>query len=395
MLQINSRFNFTSQNNLFIPFVLFIWVMAIPFKNSIYQLTLASIIFSCVFLIIKHKDYSTFRALITRDRILLYGVSLILLSMTVSNVFGLNPQDAFTAQLKFFYKYVLIFFALLYLHDKKYFSLKLLTLFILLSLSIQSINGIYQQLVSTDIFNDRLLQDGGLTGSFSSRNVFGLFMLISSALFFIHLQTKSVTNKLMPPLILILLSISIFGLLFSYSRASWVAFASFYFIVLFSSKKTTNFLALLLPPFIALLFLLTDDNLMIRLEQLLFGDDSNRFEIWDWAFNSFKENWLLGYGLESWSMIKDVPPYRFVHNSILEVALYLGIIGLFSYVFLSLHILIKSLQCQRIGLFALGIALFVVSLFDHNVIEGKLFLPILTLYAVYVIIASQQNQLKQ
>ena len=391
----NDRFNFNSQNNLFIPFILFIWVMAIPFKNSIYQLTLVSIILSCVFLIIKHKDYSTFKSIITRDKILLYGISLILLSMTVSNAFGLNPHDAFVGQLKFFYKYILIFFALLYLHDKKYFSLKLLTFFILISLSIQAMNGLYQHIISTDVFSDRALQDGGLTGSFSSRNVFGLFMLVASALFFVQIQTKPALNKLMP-LMLILFSISVYGLLFSYSRASWVAFASFYFIILFSSKKITTFLVLLVPPIIALTLLLSSENLVLRLEQLLSGSDSGRLEIWLWAFNSFKESWLLGYGLESWSMIEDVPPYRFVHNSILEVALNLGVIGLFSYTFLAFHILRKSIQSQGTAvLFALGIALFVISLFDHSIIEGKLFLPILTLYAAYVIMASLQNEPKQ
>lgn len=366
--------------------------MAIPFKNSIYQLALVSIILSCVFLIIKHKDYSSFKSLITRDKILLYGISLILLSMTVSNTFGLNPHDAFVGQLKFFYKYILIFFALLYLHDKKYFSLKLLTLFILISLSIQAMNGLYQHIVSIDIFSDRALQDGGLTGSFSSRNVFGLFMLVSSALFFIQIQTKPAQNKL-KALMLILFIISVYGLLFSYSRASWVAFASFYLIILFSSKKITNFLVLLIPAIIALTLLLSNENLVLRLEQLLSGSDSGRLEIWLWAFNSFKESWLLGYGLESWSMIEDVPPYRFVHNSILELALNLGVIGLFSYMFLAFHILRKSIQSQGVaGLFALGIALFVISLFDHSIIEGKLFLPILTLYAAYVIMASLQNE---
>ncbi len=390
MLKIKNLLNLDAHNNLFIIFCLLLWIMALPFKNSIYQLAIIMINISFLFIIIKNKDSSTLKSLITRDKILLSAILVLLSSMAVSNLFGLNPQDAFIAQLKFFYKYILVFFALLYFYDKKYFSLKVLTTIILISLSIQALNGLFQHVTSTDIFSSRVLQSGGLTGSFSSRNVFGLFMLISAALFFVQIQMKSTPHKLMP-LMLFLFSISVIGLLFSYSRASWLAFDIFYFIILFSAKKGTILLTLIIPPAIISLFLLTNDSLVFRLEQLLAGNDSNRIEIWLWTFNSFKENWLLGYGLESWSMLKDVPPYRFAHNSILDVALHLGVIGLFSYIFLSLHIIKKAFQCHGLGLFALGVALFVISLFDHSVLEGKLFLPILTLYAAYVIMASQQN----
>lgn len=394
MLKIKNLLNLDAHHNLFIIFCLLLWIMALPFKNSIYQLAIALINISFLFIIIKNKDFSTLKSLLMRDKTLLSAILVLLSSMTVSNIFGLNPQDAFIAQLKFFYKYILVFFALLYLYDKKYFSLKILATIVLISLSIQALNGLFQHITSTDIFSSRALQSGGLTGSFSSRNVFGLFMLISSALFFMQIQMKSAPRKLML-LMLFLFSISVIGLLFSYSRASWLAFAVFYFIILFSAKKGTILLTLIIPPTIVSLFLLTNDSLVLRLEQLLVGNDSNRIEIWLWTFNSFKENWLLGYGLESWSLLKDVPPYRFVHNSILDVALHLGIIGLFSYVFLSFHIIKKAFQCQGLGLFALGVALFVISLFDHSVLDGKLFLPILTLYAAYVIMASQQNEYQQ
>ncbi|MEO1926580.1 MAG: hypothetical protein ABGY08_11425, partial [Gammaproteobacteria bacterium] len=95
---------------------------------------------------------------------------------------------------------------------------------------------------------------------------------------------------------------------------------------------------------------------------------------------------------DSWHLIKNVPPVQFVHNSILDVAVHLGVLGVFSYTLLSLHILRKSFLCHGTGAFALGVALFVISLFDHSVLRGKLFLPILTVYAIYVIIAAHHRE---
>jgi len=391
ILTMTSVFKFNKQNNFFIPASLFIWIITIPFKNAVYQVAIAFLLISCVFIIIKNKDYSTFKSVITRDKVLLSGITLLFISMTVSNYFGLNPSEAFIEQLKFFYKYIFIFFALLYLHEKKYYSLKLLIIFILISLSIQALNGVYQHVVTTDFFTARTLAGAAITGSFPNQNVFGLFMIISSALFLVQIQTKHSPSRL-TPIMLMLFIISIYGLLFSYSRASWVAFSTFYLIMLISTKKMTHFLVLVIPLILALILFLSNVGLMNRLEQLLIGHDSGRFEIWLWAINSFKESWLLGYGLDSWHLIKNVPPVQFIHNSILDVAVHLGVLGVFSYTLLSLHILRKSFLCHGTGAFALGVALFVISLFDHSVLRGKLFLPILTVYAIYVIIAAHHRE---
>lgn len=370
---------------------LLLWLLTIPFKNSIYQVSLFLISIIAITDIIKFKDYKTVKSLINRDKLLSIGIALLLVSMTLSSYFGLNPSNSFEVQMKFFYKYILLAFALQYLFAKRYFSLKILTSFIVFSLSIHIINGLYQSITSYDLFYNYGLHHQALSGAFQNRNIYGLFMLISSCILSILVSRRELKQWL--PMTGILLAASIYCLIFSYSRASWLSYAAFYLILFFNSSRQHRLLAGTIPVMIAIVLFSTSESLLERLNQLLVGFDSGRIDIWLWAAAAFKQNWLLGYGLETMALIDGAPNYQFVHNSILEIAISLGFIGLCAYGIIASRILITAFQFTP-RLFAMGIALFIVSLFDHSILDGKRFIPILMLYATYIMMFSYQKHEK-
>jgi hypothetical protein len=82
--------------------MLLLWSLTIPFKNSVYQISIFIISAIAITHIIKYKDIHTVKHLLSRDKLLSSGVALLLCSMTVSNYFGLDPANGFETQVKFF-----------------------------------------------------------------------------------------------------------------------------------------------------------------------------------------------------------------------------------------------------------------------------------------------------
>lgn len=371
--------------------VLFMWILTIPFRNSLYQISIFFIIATSLALLIKAKDYSFLKRLFLQDKVLSTGLVLLLLSMSLSNYFGLDPSDGFELQIKFIYKYMLMSFALMYLYDKGYFSLEMLIAFSLISLSIHLFNGLYQQIMSVDAIYGYSLHIDAICGAFQNRNTFGLFMLFFSCILTIYLSSSKTDTFFYFMLILLLLSL--YCLVFSYSRASWLAYGIFYLIVLFTSKNIKNSLFILLPVAVISILFAINSGLQERLLLLLNGFDSGRGDIWLWAIAAFKESWLLGYGMETMSLIDDAPDYQFVHNSVLEIAISLGFLGIVAYAAIASRVLITAFHCTP-KLFAMGVALLTVSLFDQSILDGKRFIPMLMIYATFVMMSFHQKQEK-
>ena len=72
------------QKNIF-NILLFLWVISIPFKNALFQISLVSIILFFLIYIIKNKDYNYFKMLLYKYKDLLVLSILLLLCMTISN----------------------------------------------------------------------------------------------------------------------------------------------------------------------------------------------------------------------------------------------------------------------------------------------------------------------
>jgi O-antigen ligase len=244
--------------------------------------------------------------------------------------------------------------------------------------------------MSYDLFYRYPFHGDALTGAFQNRNIFGLFMLVSSCVLSMLISKQALKQSL--PFACILLIASIYCLIFSYSRASWLSYAVFSAVLFLASKKQHRLLASSIPIMIAIALFATNDGLFERLNQLLTGFDSGRIDIWLWAIEAFKNNWLLGYGLETMPLVDNAPAQPFVHNSVLEIAISLGLIGLISYAIIAWRVLHLAFKTDKAGLFAFGLALFSVSQFDHSILDGKRFIPILMLFATYTVIAFHRQR---
>ncbi|MDX9815026.1 MAG: hypothetical protein RBS91_10245, partial [Sulfurimonadaceae bacterium] len=211
--------------------LLLIWILSIPFKNSIYQLSTVLIIIFFLIYIIKNRDFIHLKNIILKFKDLVIVFLLIILSMTISNFLNnVSETDAWKIELSFIYRYAFIFFIFIFFYSKNFFSKKQIFVYILISLSIQSFDGLFQSIYGNDVFSQNkgsITQ--GLTGATYNRNIFALFMGIGVLLSFlsikkIYLYTK--TNIFL----FILFSLFIYNTLFSYSRAVWVSlFVAFLF----------------------------------------------------------------------------------------------------------------------------------------------------------------------
>ena len=65
--------------------ILFMWVISIPFKNALYQISVILLIIFFLIYIMINKDYDYFKSILYKYKDLLLISIFILLSMTISN----------------------------------------------------------------------------------------------------------------------------------------------------------------------------------------------------------------------------------------------------------------------------------------------------------------------
>ena len=207
--------------------LLFIWCISIPFKNALYQASIASILIFFIIFIIKYKDYNYLKEGCYKFKDLILVFSLIILSMTISNTINdVSKSDAWRIELMFVLRYGLLFIVLIYFYSKNFFNKKLLIIFFLISMLVQVSDGIYQSIYGFDFFK-HIVSDypGGLTGAVFYRNVFGFLMGLSLLITTIYLVNSLKKN------IVTMNTIIFFFLLSSLIRKNiiWLLLSSFIF----------------------------------------------------------------------------------------------------------------------------------------------------------------------
>ena len=369
-------------------FILIIWLVSIPFKNVIYQISTVLLIAFFLIYLVKYKDFTYLKNLLLNYKELIYIFFMILLSLIISDIanYELIDTNILQLQISYFYRYIFIFVILLYFYSKNFFTKSLLYFIVLISLSIQTFDGLYQSIVGYDLFKNNVGSlESGLTAATFNRNTFGLIMGLGVLLSFFLINREKVFNK--TNLLNILLFIFfIFCSLFSYSRATWVAlFLSFilYFIIHYKNIKLKYILYFIISLFIFIFIFLNIDPLFSRLNLLLSGYLSNRDEIWLNCVDLIKQKPFFGWGVGTWSEI-GLKAYSSVHNSILEILLYLGFFGLFIYLYFFI-VIIKELFCfKNFKAYSILIYFIVVSFFDQDIFSGKIFLSFFTILIFYI-----------
>lgn len=373
-----------SWKNIF-NFIFLIWIISIPFKNSIYQASIILLILFFLIYLIKHRDFLYFKDLILRYKGILYSFLIILISMAISNIINDVNIDSWKIQFAYIYRYVLMFIILLYFYSKEIFTKKILYIFLLFSLSVQSFDGLYQSILGYDFFKHNLGNlEEGLTGFTFNRNIFALIVGLGVLLCVFSIKIKK-SNKI--NFIVILLGfIFIFCTLFSYSRAVWVALFLSLFIYLFINLKSIkiNHILYVISIFLVIgIAFVYVDSLQNRLDLLLNGNSSNRDKIWLYTLNLIQQKPIFGWGLDTWSII-GLKDYANVHNSILEILLYLGIFGFFSFTYFFINILKEINYYKNSSAFCVLIYLIVISFFDQDIFTGKIYLSFFTILMFYI-----------
>lgn len=378
--------SFFNLKNIF-SVLLLVWVISIPFKNAIYQgSTIFLIIFFLVY-VIKNKDYCNLKILFYKYKDLFIAFSLIILSMTISNILNdVSKTEAWHLEFSYIYRYAFIFIILIYFYSKDFFSKQMLIIFIFISLGIQGLDGVYQSITGYDIFKHNIGDLSlGLSGATFNRNIFGFFMGIGILFSFFLIKKNEILNKIN----LIFISffiIFIFSTLFSFSRAVWVSvFISFilYFILNYKRINIKHIIWISIICFSLILIFLNIDLLQNRFEQLLMGDTSLRDTIWINTTNLIKEKIFFGWGVDTWQ-IYGLKEFAGIHNVTLEILFYMGFFGLFSFI-IFLGLIIKEIfGIKNYEVLSFIIFMLIIGQFDHSIISGKTYLATMTILMFFV-----------
>ena len=368
--------------------VLFIWVLFLPLKNAIYQISLVIMVGMFVYHVYYFNNFELVKKLIEKNKDILLAFSLLVLGMLLSSIFGVNVGESLSITIKFIYRYILLFILLIYFYKLNFFTHKILIIMILISLSIYGFDGFYQYIAGVDFFKNFPMMGEGLTGPLFNRNIFGLVMAIeANILLFLLLYKNSLKERIFIFLLLVLI---IFLLLNSLSRSSWLFFFVFTIlsIILWSKQaniRKSNIILFLLSIGILLAFMiLTNENLSYRFELLLEGDGSGRLPVWIKTIEAIKVSWLFGYGVDSYIYVIKETIVTGVHNVTLEILLYLGFFGLFTYIYFFFIIFKEVINKKQYIIGSFIIAFLVALQFDGSLVNSKLDLSILTISVFWI-----------
>jgi O-antigen ligase len=181
------------------------------------------------------------------------------------------------------------------------------------------------------------------------------------------------------------------GLLFNLSRGGWAGFAAavVVFALSYQNKKVLKYLVALLIPLAIVIYILP--NLRYRLILPFKGDKStlSRFSLWHTAESMLKTSPILGKGLYGFRTLYDkfntdqlTPAYDYPHNVVLNFWVETGLLGLITFLLICAWAFIGGLRNKGSpdrGPYQLGLALFIVALLVHGLIDVPYFLNVLAL----------------
>lgn len=318
-----------------------LYIISIPFLSDMNTLLMGIVVIGSYSINYIKKGRFKFKFTPANFLILLFSIIII-----ISTIFSASPSGSFR---DFVIHLVSIGVVFMLIHSKKskeeiYF----LSGVFVLTATIVSIHGFYQFFAGVPMGSGWLdvSQNPNIEtrvfSTFENPNILAEYLImvlpISIAQFFIN-------NKIIKKICFALASSIIFiciGL--TYSRGSWIglAFSILLFIVLIDFKK----LAFFVPAGIGSLFLMPT-SILQRISTIgSLKDSSNfyRFNLWNKAIDIVKDFWLSGIGIGyvafrkiSPFYIRTMAPYH-THNTYLQIAIELGIIGIIVFLLLILSI---------------------------------------------------------
>ncbi|MDR0408292.1 MAG: O-antigen ligase family protein [Campylobacteraceae bacterium] len=369
----------------FFATVLFAAILSIPLANvQIYPKAMVVLILLTCLYIFSFKRVHAFLniLLLYKDLVILIATlsACMIASMFLNRITSSYSWDG-VYQVIFIHFFGLL--ALLFFYREGLFERgkKLILFFMILSFGIELISGFAQIFFQLNFIKGIFgsLQDG-LTGTTINRNIFGFYMAFGTVLVFFKIMKLQKAIKMR---YLVLQILFLVGLLFSYSRASWVfvfAFMLSYTALFFKQMRQKDILLFLSVFFLFAIAFVFSDALGDRFSSMIEGDSSNRFEIWQTTIQLIKQKLLLGYGVRNFDF--EITGAYFPHNFILDILYSVGILG-FSVSVVLLILTYKEIIKTNLIYLPLFFSFFAIMQFDHDITSRRA-LSMLMLFAFFI-----------
>jgi len=388
------------RGHLFYVAILLIWLVAIPIKNSIYEVSTAILVILFLVDVLLLGRAREFLDSLEVSKRFLVPFFLIMLSMALANVGamvggGYWSADAWWAITEFFYRYALILAVLVFFASSGRFSVGWFIVGVMLSAWVQIVGGGIDILQHQAVLNTLIRSNywPRLIGLAREPNALGLFAGLYGLVFGLALlRSRQESNcKVFSPFLVLSLLCSLVLLVLSYSRSAWLAFIGASFVVLlhvspgrFSWRKV---LLLSLPVLGVCVAAYWGSERFRSIFDM--AANSDRLGIWSGMWPLVVERPVLGYGmgvdLAQHYLLKVIDFYG-AHNAEMEILFHTGVVGLMAWVWLFVSML-KAVRQKEGWLLAFPVFFLVVNQFGGSPFYGTQGLNALLVFLSFILMS--------
>ncbi len=334
--------------------ILLVWMVAIPIKNSIYEVSTAILVLLFLVDVLLLGRRREFLDALEASKRFLLPFLLIMLSMALANVGamvrgGYWSADAWWTIMEFFYRYVLLLAVLLFFVRSGRFSVGWIIVGVMLSAWVQIVGGAIDILQHQGVIRTLIRSNfwPRLIGLAREPNALGLFAGLYGLVFGLALlRSRQEANcRAFSPFFVFSLLCSLVLLVLSYSRSSWLAFigASFLVVLLYIAPGSFSWRRFLLFSFPVLGICAAAYVGSDRFHSIFdMAANSDRLGIWSAVWSLVVEHPILGYGmgvdLAKHYLLKVIDFYG-AHNAELEILFHTGLVGLMAWLWLFVSVL--------------------------------------------------------
>ena len=314
-------------------------IVFLPFDNALYHFASFSLLLVVV-ASFRWTGMEQFKAAVAENKLIHSAFGAIWLTMLITNSVNAQSAEAWRTMAQFGPRYWLLFALFSYLLFAKIISVRAIFIAAVGGLSLQFIPFI-PTMLDLSIFDTRF------HGMNRNPNIAG-FQSGALALLSLYLIFQSKNNgRFVYPLFLFLGGIALIALLASGNRGSWVALVatSVLFLATMFPKNPNKASFIFVGCAATGAFILTQfSGPANRLQLLLQGYSTHRFDVWSNALDLFLQKPMLGHGLDTRAIMSANHWVYHEHNIFLSVLTAMGVVGLLAYLLLMMGILKAGLK---------------------------------------------------
>ena len=363
---------------IFVKASLSMMLIALPFDNAVFHLG-TLILWVGAFLVSRQPAGPNFGSTIAAQKNVHWAFLSIVVIMVASNLLNGQGSEAWRTLATFIVRYWLFFALLSYLYMRRIVDMEFLLAVATVGLLVQFVPFIGQ------IINGQIFAGQRFQGFTSNPNVLGLYagfgMMVS-----LHLIVSQESGKKLVLLTAVALGLmATIALLASGNRGGWVAVIVA--LIFYAASQIRQQPKILITSFATVGFLSVGVLTQMagpraRLAALIDGDSSYRIDVWLNSWTLFKQQPILGYGLDTRQVLLENHFVYSEHNIVLNVMLGMGLVGLLAYGSLMFFICWPALKNRNIiGLSLMGF-LMAVGMFGFDFYRSQHFMICFAVLAV-------------